>query len=91
MEFLQYLEPGTIGGILLILGAFALWRGSLLWSVGLYFFADVCWVWLAYKQQDIFGVVTISLGMLFGFLVWLKSQKGTFVKDLHADINANGR
>jgi hypothetical protein len=76
------MEPGTIGGLLLIAGAFALWKGSLLWSVGLYFFADVMWVWLAYKQQDYFGVFAISLGMLFGFLVWLKSQRGEFVKNL---------
>jgi uncharacterized membrane protein YcjF (UPF0283 family) len=76
------IEPGTIGGILLIMGAFALYRGNLLWSVGLYFFADMMWVWLAYKQHDIFGVVAISLGMLFGLLVFIKSHRGEFVRDL---------
>jgi hypothetical protein len=79
------LEPGTIGGLLLIAGAFALWRGSLLWSVGLYFFADVMWVWLAYRQGDIFGIFAISLGMLFGVLVWLKSHRGTFVRNLNKE------
>ena len=77
------IEPGTIGGLLLIVGAYALYRGSLLWSVGLYFFADTMWVWLAYKQGDIFGTITISIGMLLGLLVWIKSHRGEFVKDLH--------
>ena len=75
--------PGTIGGIMLILGAYALYRGSLMWSVGLYFFADIMWVILAYKQEDIFGTFAISLGMLLGLLVFLKSKRGEFVKDLH--------
>jgi hypothetical protein len=79
--------PGTIGGLLLILGAYALYRGNLMWSVGLYFFADTMWVWLAYKQGDIFGMITISIGMLFGLLVFLKSHRGEFVKDLRAKEN----
>jgi hypothetical protein len=78
-----YLEPGTIGGLLLIAGAFALYKGNLLWSVGLYFFADTMWVWLAYKQEDFFGTFTIGLGMILGLLVFLKSHRGEFVRDLH--------
>lgn len=78
-------EPGTIGGILLILGAYALYKGSLRWSVGIYFFADIMWVILAYKQGDLFGTVAISIGMILGLLVWYKSHKGDFVRDLHAD------
>lgn len=85
MNFIQLIEPGTIGGLLLIAGAFALYKGSLLWSVGLYFFADTMWVWLAYKQDDIFGTITISLGMFFGLLVFMKSKRGEFVKDLHTE------
>ncbi len=81
------IEPGTLGGIMLIFGAYAMYRGSLLWSVGLYFFADTMWVWLAYKQGDPFGVIAISLGMLFGLIVWFKSHRGEFVKDLHVKNN----
>lgn len=84
MELIN-IEPGTIGGILLIIGAWAMYRGNLLWSVGIYFFADIMWVWLAYKQGDIFGTAAISVGMLLGLLVWIKSHRGEFVKDLHQD------
>ena len=83
LEFISRIEPGSIGGILLIFGAFALYKGSLRWSVGLYFWADTMWVWLAYKQGDMFGTITITLGMIFGLLVFIKSTKGEFVKDLH--------
>ncbi len=84
LEGITWIQPGIIGGILLIFGAYALYRGSLLWSVGLYFFADVMWVILAYKQGDMFGTGAISLGMFLGLLVWVKSHRGEFVKDLHA-------
>jgi hypothetical protein len=81
------MNPGLIGGLLLIAGAFALYRGSLLWSVGLYFFADIMWVWLAYEQGDIFGTAAISLGMLLGLMVFIKSHRGEFVKDLKVKEN----
>ena len=76
------IEPGTIGGVLLIAGAFVLYQGKLMQSVGLYFFADLMWVWLAYKQDDIFGVICISIGMLLGVGVFLKSHSGEFVQTL---------
>jgi hypothetical protein len=81
------IEPGTIGGILLIFGAFALYRGSLIWSVAIYFAADCAWVVLAFKQQDYFGVTAISIGMVLGLIVWFKAHRGDFVKELHAKHN----
>jgi hypothetical protein len=82
------MDPGLIGGILLIAGAFALNRGNLLWSVGLYFFADTMWVWLAYKQGDLFGTFAISLGMLLGLMVFIKSHRGEFVKNLRLNSDS---
>jgi len=77
-----FIEPGTVGGILLIAGAFALWRGKFIYSVALYFLADLAWVFLTWKSGDMFGTFAITLGMLFGVLVFLKSHSGEFVKDL---------
>ena len=34
------IEPGTLGGLLLISGAFALYKGSAFYSIILYFIAD---------------------------------------------------
>ena len=81
------MTPGLFGGIFLILGAFSLWLGRLRLSVFFYFIADLCWVFLAYENNDIFGAVVIIIGMLFGFLVWLKSTFGIFVKDLRVKNN----
>jgi len=77
------IEPATIGGIFLILGAYFLNKGDLLKSVFLYFIADCMWLVLALKQEDYFGIITVSIGMIFGLIVWWKSNKGVFVKDLH--------
>jgi len=79
---LYNIEPGTIGGILLILGAYFLWRGNLVYSVGTYFVADIMWVVLSIKANDTLGAILVSIGMFFGLLVFIKTQRGTFVKDL---------
>ncbi|MEA3454414.1 MAG: hypothetical protein U9R12_05735 [Candidatus Caldatribacteriota bacterium] len=81
------LEPGTIGGILLIVGAYALYKGKFMYSVLLYFLADMAWVVLAWQAGDIFGTVAISIGMLLGILVFIKTHTGVFVKDLHKGEN----
>lgn len=76
------MDPGSIGGLLLILGAWFLYKGNLMYSVGTYFIADIMWVILAYQSGDWFGTIAISIGMLLGLLVFIKSHKGEFVKDL---------
>jgi len=82
-----YLEPGFMGGVLLILGAFALYQGKLMWSVGLYFIADIMWVILAFKNGDTIGSIFILIGMTLGLLVFLKARSGEFVKDLKVDLH----
>jgi len=76
------IEPGTLGGILLIFGAFALYNGKLLWSVSLYAVADIMWAILAYRQGDTFGMICVMIGLILGILVFIKSYTGVFVKDL---------
>jgi len=86
MEFFS-VDPGTIGGILLILGAYFLWRGNLVYSVGTYFVADIMWVVLSVQAHDMLGATLVSIGMFFGLLVFIKTQQGSFVKELHANTN----
>lgn len=76
------IDIGGLGGVLLILGAFALYKGKLMYSVGLYFFADIMWLILAYKSGDTLGAILIMIGMILGVGVYLKAQKGIFHKDL---------
>jgi len=79
------IEPGTLGGLLLISGAFALYKGSAFYSIILYFIADIMWAILAYQAGDIFGMVCISIGMLLGIGVYFKMQRGKFVKHLRKE------
>ncbi len=81
------MEPGTIGGLLLILGAVALYKGNLLWSVSLYAIADIMWAILAYKQGDLFGMICVLIGLLLGLGVYLKMHFGIFVKNIKTDNN----
>jgi len=79
-------EPGTIGGLLLIGGAFALYKGNAFYSIIMYFIADIMWAILAYQAGDTFGMVCISIGMILGVGVYLKMQRGKFVKNLKKEI-----
>ncbi len=76
---------GTIGGIFLIFGAIALYKGRLDYSVLMYFIADCMWAFLAYNQGDIFGLISILIGMTLGVLVYAKTQLGIFHKNLNKD------
>ena len=75
----------TIGGILLILGAFFTYRGDIYKSVGVYFLADVCWVLLAIKSSDVQGAVFTVIGMTFGLLAFFKMHNGEFRKNIHTE------
>ena len=72
----------TIGGLLLILGAWFVYRGNIYKSIITYFLADICWVVIAYSTGDIIGGTFVLIGMLLGVLVFLKMQRG----DLHKTI-----
>jgi hypothetical protein len=76
------LDPGTLGGLLLILGAYALFKGKVFYSVFIYFLADIMWAILAYQAGDIFGTFAIAIGMLLGLGVFYKMNSGIFIKDL---------
>lgn len=72
----------TIGGLLLILGAWFTMRGSVFKAVGVYFVADVAWVWLAFDSGDIQGAIFVFVGMTLGLIAWLKMNFGKMRKTL---------
>ena len=73
---------GVLGGIILILGSFFVYRGDIFKSVGVYFLADLCWVYLSYINHDIFGTISITIGMLLGLGAFIKMNMGIFNKTL---------
>lgn len=73
----------VLGGILLNIGAFLTFRGKIYEAVIVYLFADVCWIIMAYERDDFWGVVSIVFGVTFGFLAFIKMQKGQMNKSLN--------
>jgi uncharacterized membrane protein len=72
----------TLGGILLILGSYSLYRGKALISILFYFVADLCWLGMAIHESKIFGAISVTIGILFSLGVFYKMNKGIFYKDL---------
>jgi len=76
-------DPGMIGGILLNLGALALYYGRLQLSVLIYLVADAMWACLAYSHNEYIGTGLILIGMFVGMAVYYKSRLGIFVNNLY--------
>jgi len=74
-----------IGGVLLNIGAFLTYKGKIYEAVIIYLFADACWVIMAYQKDDFLGVMSIVIGVIFGFLAFLKMKNGTMKKNLNKD------
>lgn len=74
-----------LGGILLIIGAYLTFEGKIYASVIVYLVADICWIVMAYEQADIWGVVSIGVGILFGILAFIKMYRGKMSKNLMKD------
>lgn len=72
----------TIGGLLLVFGAWLVYKGEIFVSIFLYLTADVMWVINAFHQNDYSGAFFIFLGMLLGILATFKMQLGSMAKNL---------
>lgn len=74
-----------LGGILLNIGAFLTFKGKIYEAVIIYLFADVCWIIMAYERDDFWGVVSIIIGVIFGFLAFLKMRSGEMKKSINKE------
>ena len=72
----------TIGGILLIVGAFFTYKGDIYKSVITYTLADIVWIILGIKSGAIVGTIFIVIGVILGIFAWLKMNSGEFNKTL---------
>jgi hypothetical protein len=75
----------TVGGLLLIAGAYFTYKGEILTSVSIYIFADIIWILLGIQSGDFVGAGLIFIGGVLGILAWLKMNSGVFNKTLHKD------
>jgi len=72
----------VIGGLLLNLGAYLTFRGKIYEAVGVYLFADVCWIVMAWDRDDMWGVASIVIGVTFGLLAFVKMRTGKMNKTI---------
>jgi hypothetical protein len=79
----------VIGGIFLNIGAFLTFKGKIYEAVAVYFFADFCWIVMAWQRDDFFGIVSISVGVTFGLLAFLKMRSGKMSKSINKEENIN--
>lgn len=75
----------AIGGILLIAGSLYIYIGNVFYSVISYTVADICWLINAYHNNDLFGTISVTIGILVGFIVTQKMKFGIFNKKLNKD------
>jgi len=74
-----------LGGVLLNIGAFLIYRGLAFQAIIVYLFADICWIVMAFENEDFFGVIFITSGMILGFLAYLKMRSGKMRKNLNVE------
>ena len=77
----------VLGGLLLNIGAFLTFKGKIYEAVGIYLFADICWIVMAYERDDYWGVASILVGVSFGLLAFLKMQSGKMNKSINKENN----
>lgn len=73
----------VLGGILLNVGAFLMFRGLAFQAIVVYLFADICWIVMALQKDDYIGALFISSGMILGFLAYWKMRTGKMHKTLN--------
>ncbi len=76
----------TIGGLILWMGGYFTYIGNIFFGVISYAGADVCWLINAYQHGDIFGAITVTVGIIIGILVTIKMQRGKFHKTVRKEI-----
>jgi len=76
------MSPAIFGGVLLMLGAWNVFKGEIFKSVMFYTIADSIWVILAIQAGDIVGAVTVTIGGILGLLAFLKMYRGEYSKTI---------
>lgn len=72
----------TLGGLLLILGSYFVYRGDIFKSIIVYFIVDICWVIISLSAGDILGSAMICVGMTLGILAYYKMNTGRMRRTL---------
>ncbi|MEJ2373079.1 MAG: hypothetical protein P8Y16_04695 [Sulfurimonas sp.] len=75
----------VLGGIFLNIGAYLTFKGRIFQAVIVYLLADMCWVVMAYERDDFWGIISITVGVIFGLLAFYKMKIGVLRKTLEKE------
>ena len=75
----------VLGGVFLNIGAYLTFKGRIFQAVIAYLLADICWVVMAYERDDFWGIVSITIGVIFGLLAFYKMKVGVLRKTLEKE------
>ena len=77
----------TLGGIILVIGAYFVFKGKMFEASIVYFIADICWFTLAIQNNDYLGALLVTIGTLLSMGAFYKMHKGIFHKSLKKENN----
>lgn len=77
------MTASIIGGLLLTLAATLMYKGKIFYASLLYIIADFFWIYLAFQTGEFIGPVLVIIGTLLNIGVFIKMNRGIFVKDLN--------
>jgi len=72
----------TFGGLILILGAWFVFKGEIFIATFSYLTADLMWIINAVQAGDMQGAMFIGIGMALGIAATYKMQIGKFSKNI---------
>lgn len=79
------IDGAVLGGLCLILGNYFTYKGNIFRAIQVFLLADIAWLWLAISTGNIFGIVTVTIGVVLSFIVFWKMFYGHFHKTIHKD------
>ncbi len=77
------IDGAVLGGLCLIIGNWYTYKGKVFTGIKMFLLADFAWLWLAVQTGNIFGVISVSLGVILSFGVFYKMHVGLFHKTVN--------
>jgi len=71
-----------VGGLMLILGNYFVFKGEIYNSIKIFLLADFAWLYMAVASGNPFGIVSVGLGVILSFFAFWKMHKGIYHKDI---------
>ncbi len=76
------IDGAVLGGLMLIIGNYYVFKGEVYKSIRMFLIADIAWLWLAIASGNVFGIISVSLGVILSIFAFWKMHTGVFYRDV---------